>query len=85
MAVTRKGRVYAVGDKLKKLFKIDDERFGFYQLPLHEQEPEEEGADGEEAKSNQEEDQKATEDMKEKKEENETLKAKRVWISRCKG
>lgn len=56
MAVTRKGRVYAVGDKLKKLFKIDDERFGFYQLPLHEQEPEEEGADGEEAKSNQEED-----------------------------
>jgi len=55
VAVTRKGRVYAVGDKLKKLFKIDDERFGFYQLPLHEQEPEE-GADGEEAKSNQEED-----------------------------
>ena len=36
LAVTRKGRIYAVGDKLKKLLKIKDERFGFYQLPLNE-------------------------------------------------
>jgi len=30
VAVTKKGRVYAVGAKLKKMLKIQNERFGFY-------------------------------------------------------
>lgn len=37
VAVTKKGKVYAIGDKLKKILKIKDERFGFFQLPLTEQ------------------------------------------------
>lgn len=38
VAVTRKGKIYAVGDKLKKILKIKDERFGFFPLPLTEEE-----------------------------------------------
>jgi len=34
VAITSKGRIYAVGDKLKKLLKIQGDRFGFYPLPL---------------------------------------------------
>jgi hypothetical protein len=30
VAITKKGRVYAVGEKLKKMLKIKNERFGFY-------------------------------------------------------
>lgn len=30
VAITKKGKVYAIGDKLKKILKIKDERFGFF-------------------------------------------------------
>ena len=53
IAVTRKGRVYAVGDKLKKMLKIKNERFGFYRLPL--EEPKEEGEEQKQPESGLEE------------------------------
>jgi cell fate (sporulation/competence/biofilm development) regulator YmcA (YheA/YmcA/DUF963 family) len=34
VAVTKNGHVYAIGDKLKKILKIKDDRFGFYKLPI---------------------------------------------------
>ena len=41
--------------------------------------------DEEKPKEDQHEEEKKGEDPKEAKEENETLKAKKVWISKCKG
>lgn len=86
MAVTKKGRVYAVGAKLKKMLKIQNERFGFYQLPL--QDPKEEGEEEvkEESKAGEGEsgpESGAAKQAAEKSAENETLKAKNVWISKC--
>lgn len=43
IAVTKKGRVYAVGEKLKRMLKIKIERFGFYELPLEDPREEQEG------------------------------------------
>lgn len=34
VAVTKNGHVYAIGDKLKKILKIKDDRFGFFKLPI---------------------------------------------------
>ena len=34
IACTEKGKVYAVGDKLAKMSKIDNSKFGFYEVPL---------------------------------------------------
>lgn len=43
VAVTENGRVYAVGEKLQKMLKIKNNRFGFYKLPLEDPKEEEEG------------------------------------------
>jgi alpha-tubulin suppressor-like RCC1 family protein len=43
VAVTKKGKVYAVGEKLQKMLKIKNERFGFYPLPLEDPKEELEG------------------------------------------
>jgi hypothetical protein len=84
VAVTKKGRVYAVGDKLKKMLKIKNERFGFYQLPL--EDPKEEGEETKEQAQPGDSDKgaEATAAKKgtEKGGETETLKAKNVWISK---
>ena len=34
MAVTERGKVFAVGDKLSKTCKIDNAKFGFFEVPL---------------------------------------------------
>ena len=34
VGVTKNGHVYAIGDKLKKILKIKDDRLGFYKLPI---------------------------------------------------
>ena len=34
IAITKNGYVYATGDKLKKILKIKDDRFGFYKLAI---------------------------------------------------
>ena len=86
MAVTKKGRVYAVGAKLKKMLKIQNDRFGFYQLPL--EDPQEEGEEEvkEESKAGEGEsgpESSTAQQTAEKGAENETLKAKNVWISKC--
>jgi len=87
LAVTRKGKAYFIGEKLKKLLRVKNERFGFYPLPM--EDPKEEGEGEEEAKAEDgqegggESKDEAREDKKEK--EYEKLKAQRVWISRCKG
>lgn len=36
LAVTERGKVYAVGDKVAKLAKIETTKFGFYEVPLGE-------------------------------------------------
>ena len=84
VAVTKKGRVYAVGAKLKKMLKIQNDRFGFYQLPL--EDPREEGEEEakEESKAGEAGPESgAAQQAAEKAAENETLKAKNVWISKC--
>ena len=84
VAVTKKGRVYAVGAKLKKMLKIQNDRYGFYQLPL--EDPREEGEEEakEESKAGEAGPESgAAQQAAEKAAENETLKAKTVWISKC--
>jgi len=78
VAVTKKGRVYAVGDKLKALLKIKQEQFGFYPLPTCKEQAQEEEENKDEA---------AAEDKENnaKKEFTDTKVAHRVWISKCKG
>jgi hypothetical protein len=83
VAVTRKGRVYAVGEKLKKLLKIKNERFGFYPMPM--EDPVENVEEEAKADANQEGDKKADDAPETKAAEDNKLKAQRVWISRCKG
>jgi hypothetical protein len=34
IAYSTLGKAYGIGDKLKKLLKIKDERFGFFILPV---------------------------------------------------
>ena len=34
IAYSIQGKAYGIGDKLKKLLKIKDERFGFFTLPV---------------------------------------------------
>lgn len=34
IAVTEKGKVFAIGDKLAKMAKLDNSKFGFYEVPL---------------------------------------------------
>ena len=34
LAVTERGKVYAVGEKVAKLAKIETTKFGFYEVPL---------------------------------------------------
>lgn len=46
IAVTKNGHVYAIGDKLKKILKIKDERFGFYKLPVSQKDLEKKNEDG---------------------------------------
>jgi alpha-tubulin suppressor-like RCC1 family protein len=90
VAVTRNGKIYAVGDKLKKILKIKDERFGFFALPLTQEaalvaaeagrEPSSAGGgEGDGANESQE------ADKKEKAAKADSrLQAKKSWISRCK-
>jgi alpha-tubulin suppressor-like RCC1 family protein len=93
VAVTKKGKVYACGDKIKKILKIKDDRFGFFPLPLTEQEAiaaaEAAEAANKEASGAKEaaegEAKEETQDETNKEEKVETkLRAKKTWISRCK-
>jgi len=90
VAVTRKGKIYGVGDKLKRILRIRDERFGFYALPLTEADalaaaeagreptaPEDGAADGELEKQE-------TLKKEEAGKAAAKLRARKAWISRCK-